>query len=199
MANLRPVLLISLVFLAYLLWVEWQKDYAPRALPGAAERVVSTETDLLPPSALPVRETMDDSGDAPGDLPTQQDEQQETASQHPESSGQSFTDLRRGADDERRPEGAGDREVAQKLPEVGVQHPRREVGRKPRARQESADQDHPGAAAAQPFGALIDRLARDPPAQWRSSERRSAERSPQPEQQEVAHQNAHEAGDDGGE
>ena len=70
MANLRPVLLISLVFLGYLLWVEWQKDYAPRTLPGAAERAVATETDLLPPSALPVQETMDDSGDAPGDLPT---------------------------------------------------------------------------------------------------------------------------------
>ena len=53
MANLRPVLLISLVFLGYMLWVEWQKDYAPRALPGAAERAVATETDLLPPAALP--------------------------------------------------------------------------------------------------------------------------------------------------
>jgi len=29
MDNLRPVLLISLVFLAYLIWLEWQKDYAP--------------------------------------------------------------------------------------------------------------------------------------------------------------------------
>jgi len=83
MANLRPALLISLVFLGYLLWVEWQKDYAPRALPGAAERAVTTETDLLPPSALPVQETMDDSGDAPGDLPTQQDEQQEISEPRP--------------------------------------------------------------------------------------------------------------------
>jgi len=83
MANLRPALLISLVFLGYLLWVEWQKDYAPRAMPGAAERAVATETDLLPPSALPVHETMDDSGDAPGDLPTQQDEQQEISEPRP--------------------------------------------------------------------------------------------------------------------
>ena len=31
MANLRPVLLISLLFLGYLLWIEWQKDYGPQA------------------------------------------------------------------------------------------------------------------------------------------------------------------------
>jgi YidC/Oxa1 family membrane protein insertase len=29
MDNLRPVLLISLAFLGYLIWLEWQKDYAP--------------------------------------------------------------------------------------------------------------------------------------------------------------------------
>jgi YidC/Oxa1 family membrane protein insertase len=29
-ANLRPVLLITLLFLGYLLWVEWQRDYGPR-------------------------------------------------------------------------------------------------------------------------------------------------------------------------
>ena len=35
MANLRPVLLISLLFLGYLLWVEWQKDYGPQPQPGS--------------------------------------------------------------------------------------------------------------------------------------------------------------------
>ena len=30
MANIRPVLLITLLFLGYLIWVEWQKDYAPQ-------------------------------------------------------------------------------------------------------------------------------------------------------------------------
>ena len=29
MGNLRPVLAIGLVFLGYMLWVEWQKDYGP--------------------------------------------------------------------------------------------------------------------------------------------------------------------------
>jgi YidC/Oxa1 family membrane protein insertase len=29
MGNLRPVLIMGLVFLAYMMWVEWQKDYGP--------------------------------------------------------------------------------------------------------------------------------------------------------------------------
>jgi len=36
MGNLRPVLAIGLVFLAYMLWVEWQKDYGPKPLPAQA-------------------------------------------------------------------------------------------------------------------------------------------------------------------
>jgi YidC/Oxa1 family membrane protein insertase len=36
MGNLRPVLAIGLVFLAYMLWVEWQKDYGPKTLPPQA-------------------------------------------------------------------------------------------------------------------------------------------------------------------
>jgi YidC/Oxa1 family membrane protein insertase len=37
MANLRPVLLMTLVFLGYLLWVEWQRDYGPRSTASAVE------------------------------------------------------------------------------------------------------------------------------------------------------------------
>jgi len=36
MGNLRPVLAIGLVFLAYMLWVEWQKDYGRKPLPAQA-------------------------------------------------------------------------------------------------------------------------------------------------------------------
>jgi YidC/Oxa1 family membrane protein insertase len=43
MDNLRPVLLISLAFLGYLIWVEWQKDYAPVATPPAGVTVNSGE------------------------------------------------------------------------------------------------------------------------------------------------------------
>ena len=35
MTNLRPVLLLGLLFLGYMLWVEWQKDYGPK--PAAVE------------------------------------------------------------------------------------------------------------------------------------------------------------------
>ena len=40
MANLRPVLIIGLLFLGYMIWVEWQKDYGPAPLtpPPVASR-----------------------------------------------------------------------------------------------------------------------------------------------------------------
>jgi YidC/Oxa1 family membrane protein insertase len=74
MANLRPVLLISLVFLGYLLWVEWQKDYGPGATAAAVQDAsTGTSADAErggPESGLP------DGGDLPdvsvpdgGDLP----------------------------------------------------------------------------------------------------------------------------------
>ena len=40
MANLRPALIITLVFLGYLLWVEWQKDYGPQ--PAATAPATNT-------------------------------------------------------------------------------------------------------------------------------------------------------------
>jgi YidC/Oxa1 family membrane protein insertase len=67
MANLRPVLLISLLFLGYLLWVEWQKDYGPQpqTMPGTASETVSNA-----PTAIPDGGDLPDmSSAAPGDLP----------------------------------------------------------------------------------------------------------------------------------
>jgi len=46
MGNLRPVLLIGLVFLGYMIWVQWQKDYAP-APQAQAQR--SAPQDIVPP------------------------------------------------------------------------------------------------------------------------------------------------------
>ncbi|MDZ4728410.1 MAG: membrane protein insertase YidC [Xanthomonadales bacterium] len=43
MDNLRPVLLISLAFLGYLMWLEWQKDYAPIAAQPAAQALESPQ------------------------------------------------------------------------------------------------------------------------------------------------------------
>ena len=37
MGNLRPVLIMGLVFLGYLIWVEWQKDYGPAPQPPAVQ------------------------------------------------------------------------------------------------------------------------------------------------------------------
>ena len=39
MGNLRPVLIMGLVFLAYMMWVEWQKDYGPAPQPAPAPAV----------------------------------------------------------------------------------------------------------------------------------------------------------------
>jgi len=54
MGNLRPVLLISLGLLGYMLWIEWQKDYGPPP-PGPATSVISSSPDT--PDALPGRLT----------------------------------------------------------------------------------------------------------------------------------------------
>ncbi len=79
MANFRPMLLLSLVFLGYMLWFEWQKDYGPRqAMPGQTERVESNQTDLLPPVALPSLTDTPDLQSEPGDLPQQREEQAAT-------------------------------------------------------------------------------------------------------------------------
>jgi YidC/Oxa1 family membrane protein insertase len=89
MANFRPVLFITLIFLGYMLWVEWQKDYGPAPATAAAERAVSETSDLLPPSALPSLERSE-SDSAPGDLPSQLDDPQVTvASPQAEMTGES--------------------------------------------------------------------------------------------------------------
>ncbi len=47
MDNLRPVLLISLAFLGYLIWLEWQKDYAP-VVPQSTTPVVESQLNTAP-------------------------------------------------------------------------------------------------------------------------------------------------------
>jgi len=62
MDNLRPVLLISLAFLGYMIWLEWQKDYAPVIAPPVASVQES------PPGSLPVATENPPSGEV-ADLP----------------------------------------------------------------------------------------------------------------------------------
>jgi YidC/Oxa1 family membrane protein insertase len=47
MGNLRPVLIVGLVFLGYMMWVEWQKDYgvAPTARPEAVSEEAQYASD----------------------------------------------------------------------------------------------------------------------------------------------------------
>lgn len=64
MANLRPMLLMGLAVLAYMMWLEWQKDYAPEPQVQTPTEVVSSTTDT---SSIPVPEvgSVPDAGDLP--------------------------------------------------------------------------------------------------------------------------------------
>ena len=57
MGDLRPVLIIGLVFLGYMLWIEWQKDYGPQPFPLEGEATSVNET--LPMPSPPVSEVAD--------------------------------------------------------------------------------------------------------------------------------------------
>jgi YidC/Oxa1 family membrane protein insertase len=48
MANLRPILIMGLLLLAYMMWVEWQKDYAPVTRPEPATSTLSPPAGDLP-------------------------------------------------------------------------------------------------------------------------------------------------------
>ena len=49
MGNLRPILIMGLVFLGYLMWIEWQKDYGPAPEPrGVAEQPASQGAESIP-------------------------------------------------------------------------------------------------------------------------------------------------------
>jgi YidC/Oxa1 family membrane protein insertase len=50
MGNIRPVLIMGLLFLGYLMWIEWQKDYGP-APQAPAPQSVSTTSEQTPPAA----------------------------------------------------------------------------------------------------------------------------------------------------
>jgi len=48
MGNLRPVLIIGLVFLGYMLWVQWQRDYAPAPQPPVRTEQPQADTPDVP-------------------------------------------------------------------------------------------------------------------------------------------------------
>jgi YidC/Oxa1 family membrane protein insertase len=65
MGNLRPVLIMGLLFLAYLMWIEWQKDYgpAPRTETGTPDVTQSS------PAPMPDVPVIERSQPAAADLP----------------------------------------------------------------------------------------------------------------------------------
>jgi YidC/Oxa1 family membrane protein insertase len=65
MANLRPMLLMTLVFLGYLLWVEWQKDYAT-----VKPAPVTTEAPVPEPVTTPGSDLATVPVQNSGDVPT---------------------------------------------------------------------------------------------------------------------------------
>ena len=69
MGNLRPVLIMGLVLLGYMIWVEWQRDYGPAPQPTASVQEPSAST-VQPPADSP---DLPDLGAAPAaDLPAAQ-------------------------------------------------------------------------------------------------------------------------------
>ena len=66
MGNLRPVLIMGLVFLGYLMWIEWQKDYGPAPEP----RVVTEQAAAQGAESIPdVPDYVQAPGEGVEDLP----------------------------------------------------------------------------------------------------------------------------------
>ena len=80
MANLRPMLFMGLIVLSYLMWVEWQKDYAPQTTPVGNNSNPTAGSPALP---VPADSSLPSSADLPSlqtvnPVANQNDMQQET-------------------------------------------------------------------------------------------------------------------------
>ncbi len=62
MANLRPILFMGLLVLSYMMWVEWQKDYAAEPLPQV--QATNSSLDAIP-TPVPQDQTVPSMGDLP--------------------------------------------------------------------------------------------------------------------------------------
>jgi YidC/Oxa1 family membrane protein insertase len=93
MDNLRPVLLITLAFLAYLMWLEWQKDYAPVTV--AAPAVEQQSQAASPAGELDTSNPATDADATAADLPeiTGQPEHSEPSAAKPAPATQAQSQL----------------------------------------------------------------------------------------------------------
>jgi len=71
MGNLRPALIIGLVFLGYMIWVQWQKDYGPAPKPPEAATSFQSDAPAIPATA-PTGSTGTDDLPQPMNSPGQQ-------------------------------------------------------------------------------------------------------------------------------
>ena len=60
MGNLRPVLIIGLVFLGYMIWVQWQKDYGPAPQPPTRQTQTASDTPDVPSTPAGVSAAVED-------------------------------------------------------------------------------------------------------------------------------------------
>jgi len=68
MANLRPMLFMGLLVLSYLMWMEWQKDYAPQPQSQTTTGAVTTPSNVsldTPPVPAPQDNSIPTAGDLP--------------------------------------------------------------------------------------------------------------------------------------
>jgi len=84
MANLRPILFMGLLVLSYMMWVEWQKDYAPEPQPQQGTTNSSTE---VIPGPVPQDQALPSMGDLPEAAPDSTEMPQQAAVQAEMSSG----------------------------------------------------------------------------------------------------------------
>ncbi|MBT8047664.1 MAG: membrane protein insertase YidC [Gammaproteobacteria bacterium] len=66
MGNLRPVLIIGLVFLGYMIWVQWQKDYGPAPQTQAPIAATQSDTPDVPVSTSAGTNDLPQPLDSPG-------------------------------------------------------------------------------------------------------------------------------------
>ena len=60
MGNLRPVLIIGLVFLGYMIWVQWQKDYGPAPQSPTRQTQTASDTPDVPSTPAGVSAAVED-------------------------------------------------------------------------------------------------------------------------------------------
>lgn len=90
MGNLRPVLIMALVFLAYMMWIEWQKDYGPQtATPSSAETAMPVD-DAIP--AVPQANVDQEAPDLPSAPGASGDAESETGPA-PENTEQGYVEV----------------------------------------------------------------------------------------------------------